>query len=269
MTGPIQGTRERNTLGSLAEATLEVIDQLSAGDLLAAVTPERLGQATGYAPSSIRYQLSRLQREAETETGGAGVRPAAARTRWSFDREQLLLLALDALMFRQLEAAERLTETYLDALGTLEQTGDLTALGLAIKANLDTFTPGATGDEKAGATERVWAVALAAADGSKEVARRLRGTQDGQIERYLPVHELGLRLTNRELRPGVSLMGLAKQVNVFIEGVATRRRFEPTFDESLVLQSVLAIFYGHTRPVQDPGMPSPAEILATAAQRGV
>ncbi|MDQ8043093.1 MAG: hypothetical protein AAGC46_00385 [Solirubrobacteraceae bacterium] len=240
---PAHGTRDGATIRGLADAAMDVIDALDTGDLLAAVTPERLGQATGYAPSSIRYQLSRLQRD------GSDTRDGGQQKRWAFDREHLLLFTLDALLERQLAAAERQAFVYLTALDEFERTGDPAAVARAVAEHLDALTPGATGDESDAAAERLWAVALVAADGSVEVARRLRRSQDGQIERYLPVHERALDLTGRMVRPGISLMTLARQTHVFIEGIATRRRFEPSVDASLTMSSVVAMFLGLTQPV--------------------
>jgi ribosomal protein L28/DNA-binding transcriptional ArsR family regulator len=258
---------ERSTLRVLSAATLAVIDELTAGDLLAAVTPERLGAQTGYAPSSIRYQLSRLRRDAEATTDAHVSGAGTGSKRWAFDREHLLLVALEALAIRQQEAAQRSAELYLVALRELARTGEMTALGLAIQANLDAFTPGATENENISATERAWAVAVAAADGSVEVARRLRRAQADQVAEYHPVYELALEITGRTPRAGIDVGDIAQQINLFLEGVATRRRFEPALDESKILGSVLALFVGMTYSGDAADAPDAAAQLAADVRR--
>ncbi len=266
---PNLGSAARTGLEALADAALLVIDELSAGDLLAAITPERLGARSGYAASSVRYQLSRVERapapqhQDETTAEASRVTPPP-RKRWAFDREHVLLIALSALAARQRQAAEESVARYLSALSELKATGDPRALAQAVQADLDIYTPGATADATALTSERVQSIAVAAADGSIEIARQLRRHQDERLHLYLPVYEHTLTLSGRVLRDGVTLLDLAKQVSFLLEGVAQRRRSEPALDESHVLRTVLAIFHGLTRPGNDTEALDPEAALVQA-----
>lgn len=243
----------RSALDALADAALHVIDELTPGDLLAAITPERLGDRSGYAPSSVRYQLSRAPREpvpraATGAVAGADPLPIVARKRWAFDREHVLLIALAAAGEHSRANVVEAVSRYLDALTQAEQNKDLGPLAAAIQADLDASTPGATEQASAMTSARVRSIAVAAADGSPEIARELRAEQSARLDLYDPVYERALAITGRVLREGVSLRDLASHVSLLLEGVAQRRRFEPAVDERLVLDAVLAIFKGLTRP---------------------
>lgn len=275
MTGRSVDHAGRSALDALADAALFVIDELTPGDLLAAITPERLGARSGYAPSSVRYQLSRGAPKSKTTSApaasvlpGAQPLPVVTRKRWAFDREHVLLIALRALAEHRRRVAETSVNRYLAALTAAGRDGDLGPLVAAIKADLDASTPGATEQGSALTSERVRSIAVAAADASADIARQLRLDQQQRLAQYLPVYDLAMAMTGRVLRDGISAGDLALQVSLLLEGIAQRRRFDPSVDERRALDAVLSIFQGLTRPADQPGSRGPVATFVAELGRG-
>lgn len=254
-----QGPGHGDPLRMFGEAVIAIVEAATPGDVLASVTPEQIGGHSGYSASSVRYQLQR-------QASATNHQPPAPK-RWSFDRGRLLLATSDAVTARIREATERSVPRYLAALATLSRTGDLTELSAALTADLDEFSPGGSSDGSAGNTERTLLLLLAACDGDSALAAALRQAQSSRLALYEAVYELAMEVTGRELREGITVQQLTVQVNMLLEGVSMRRRFEPAIDQSVVLRAVLAIFWGLTRAIDDPDELEPAQRLAATARR--
>lgn len=252
---------DRTAAEAIGDAAITAIDDLSWSELLAAITPERIGQLTGYSASSIRYRLNAATQDAAGALATDAPAPAGRPRGWRFDREQLFLMALDAFAARLLAVSAISRDRYLVALGELERTGSLAALGEALEANLSDYAVGGSDEHVAAETERMFLLAIAASDGSTEVARRLRRAVEDRGELFRPVYELALRITGRELREGHTVSDLIGEIGLYLDGVSHRRRFEPALGPARSLSTVLAIFVSLTKPIVGAARETPAEEL--------
>lgn len=259
-----RSSTDRSAAEAIGDAAITAIDRLPWADLLAAITPERIGQLTGYSASSIRYRLNAATHDAARPIAPDAPTPAGRPRGWRFDREQLFLMAVDAFAERLLAVSTTSRDRYVEALVQLERSGTLQPLAEALESELGDYAVGGSDEHTAAETERMFLLALAACDGSAEVGRRLRLVLAQRTEIYRPVYETALRISGRELRPGVALADIIDEIGLYLDGVTQRRRFEPTLPVQRSLETALAIFVSGTRPIIGTAPETPTEVLLRA-----
>jgi hypothetical protein len=222
-------------LRSLAEATIDLIDALAPAEFLAAITPERLGQATGYAPSSIRYQLTK----ARPAGGEEGPRS------WAFDRELLLIAVVEVLLDRLRAADDHAASVYVAALQNAARTGDLSEVSAAIRAQAG---PDSGGPQQGSARPYHLALALAVANPNGPVAQTIEQEHSRRLVKFVPAGELMLRITQRIPRAGSSVVDIVGQINVALERALTPARRHSDTDFHNAMRSAIAIFCAFSAP---------------------
>ncbi len=228
---------------AIGEATITAVHGLAPAQLLSAVTPERIGELTGYSASSVRYRLNvaanRHAPHKDPRNGQAGQRG------WSFDREALLITALRAYRLRMQAVLAETAERYSAAVATLEA-GDMSALEAALEATVDSASPAAEALTRDG--ERLYLLALAACDASPTVAQVLHEIEDDRREHLRTLTTRGLRVLGREPRDHATVDAISDTVHHYLHGLAARRRFHRAADQGAVLPTVLAIVFAFTQP---------------------
>lgn len=239
---------------AIGEATIAAVHDLAPAQLLSAVTPERIGELTGYSASSVRYRLN-------VGAGRPGVTAHGSSRGWSFDREALLLTALRAYRLRMRAVLAETAERYERALAAFEA-GDSMVLEAALESTVSSAGPAA--QELAAGAERLYLVALAACDASPAIAQLLHEVEDDRREQLRTLTLRGLRALGREPRPELTVDAISDTVHHYLGGLATRRRFHPGADRGALLPTVLAIVLAFTEAA--PGAtvaPAVAEALAS------
>jgi AcrR family transcriptional regulator len=216
----------------IADAALGLIGDADTGDLLRALTPERLAQASGRSASTVRYHF--------------GGEAADGSGTYAFQRRDLALAVVEVALEGRIAASESSTVAYHEAAQDLPDAPDLESVFRAIADNLVRFIPGPSG-AAAAARERVHHLALAICDTDAAAARLLRDARARQIEAFLPVYRAILAATGRELAPGATLEGIADAVFAILDGHLLRLRFDPGAPADGVNAAVLAIFAASTR----------------------
>lgn len=240
----------------IGAAAIELIDGFAASDLLAAITPERLGTATGYSASTVRYQLRQV-----SEGAAAG----GERRSWSFDREALLTVMAEEVFVQLRATTERSVGVYLAALEQLARAGNAQAFGEAIRRDMDAFSPGGDDDGTGGIAERARLLTVIACECSPELAQRVRAEHHRWIGMYAPVYDAVLRLSQRRMLPGLAQADLAQHVSGYLHGLSERRRFDPRLDHAQVARSVVAILFAFTEPL--PGSAGEGNMLEEMMRR--
>ncbi|MBE2317364.1 hypothetical protein DVA67_015385 [Solirubrobacter sp. CPCC 204708] len=219
----MDSTRER-----IVESALAVVDQMTFGELLAALTPERLAEDARWSPGTVRYQFR------------------AAEGSLSFDRGRLADALLDRFCERSRLEAQASVAGYVAAAEQLGA-GDLDSVAAAIESNMAAFRPGSAGTE-ATAGERVHLLALAMCDAEPAVAARLRGLQQDVLDIFAPVYDALLAATGRRPAPGFTPRELAVVVNAFLEGLLLVHRYDTSLDPAVAARAVLRAFWALTVP---------------------
>lgn len=219
----------------IGQAAITAVGALSPAQLLSAVTPERIGELTGYSASSIRYRLNadRPADPAESKGQGRG---------WSFDRERLLACAVDAYRLRAHDARTRTLDHYGRALAALEA-GDARPLERALEGEIREFTDGDA--------ERLYLIALAGSKGSPAISQLLSKVEDDRRLATRTLTRQGLVVLGREPGTGVKGDDIAEAVNHYLRGVASRRGFEPEAGRGIVLRAVIGLVLALTDPSSD------------------
>lgn len=230
----------------IAEAALRLIGEADAGDLLRALTPERLAEVSGRSASTIRYHFG-----GEDAHGGGT---------YAFQRRDLALAVLATALEGRVASSDASTDGYHGAVDGLADARDLGGVFGAIADNLAPFIPGPSGAEAA-ARERVHHLGLAICDTDAAAARMLRDARARQIALFVPVYRAAMVATDRELAPGHTIEGLADAVFALLDGHLLRLRFDPGADPAGIDASVLAIFASFTRPRDGTGFDPAAAIL--------
>lgn len=230
----------------IASAALRLIGEADAGDLLRALTPERLAEASGRSASTVRYHFG-----GEDAHGGGT---------YAFQRRDLALAVLENALEGRVDSSGESTGAYHGAVDGLIDAEDLSAVFAAIADNLGPFIPGPSGAEAA-ARERVHHLGLAICDTDATAARLLRDARTRQVAVFLPVYRAVLLATGRELMPGHTVEGLADAIFALLDGHLLRLRFDPGADPSGINASVLAIFASFTRVRGGDGFDPAVEIL--------
>lgn len=227
---------------AIGDAALIAAGELSAGQLLAAVTPERIGELAGYSASSVRYRLNVSSRAGQQQQQPP---PGAARGRgWAFDRELLLARALEACTRRAIADREAVQLRAFHALDALEQ-GQVSPLEQALHDAWAGLGP-TQGYREA---RRLHLLAAAAHEDSPAVSRALR---DFERERSITVRPILSRvfvLLGREPRPGITLDGVADAIGRQLASSAARTQSE--VGERAALRAALGVLLALTRPAAD------------------
>lgn len=230
----------------IAEAALRLIGEADAGDLLRALTPERLAEVSGRSASTVRYHFG-----GEDAHGGGT---------YAFQRRDLALAILASALDGRVASSDASTAGYHGAVEGLADAEDLEAVFTAIADNLGPFIPGPAGAEAA-ARERVHHLGLAICDTDASAARMLRDARARQVAVFLPVYRQALVATDRELSPGHTLEALADAVFAILDGHLLRLRFDPGADPDGINASVVAIFAAFTRPRGGRGSDPAGDVL--------
>jgi len=230
----------------IVAAALALIGDADAGDLLRALTPERLAHASGRSASTVRYHFG------GEDDDGSGT--------YAFQRRDLALAVLEAALAGRVETSGSSRSGYEQAAAEALATGDITAVFGAIAANLATFLPGPAGEE-ATARERVHHLGLAICDTDAAAAKLLRESRAVQLGLFLPVYAAVLEATGRELVDGRTVEELNDAILVLLDGHLQRLRFDPGAPHDGVHAAVIAIFAAFTRPRGGPAFDPTAEVL--------
>lgn len=226
---------------AIGDAALIAAGELTAGQLLAAVTPERIGELAGYSASSVRYRLnvstrSRQQQQQAQRTGAAGRGKG-----WAFDRELLLTRALEACTRRAVADREAVRLRVFHALDALEQ-GKVSPL----EQTLHDAWAGLGPTQGFREARRLHLLAAAAHDESPSVARALRDFERERSETVRPVLARGLEVLGREPRPGIELDAVADAIGRQLASSAARTQSE--IGERAALRAALGVLLALTRP---------------------
>jgi AcrR family transcriptional regulator len=231
---------------AIATAALGLIGEADAGDLLRALTPERLAHESGRSASTVRYHFG------GEDDGGAGT--------YAFQRRDLALAVLGAALEERVAASASSTDAYHEAAAGLAGRADLGELLAAIGENLTPFIPGPSGEDAA-ARERVHHIGLAICDTDAAAARLLREARARQVAVFLPVYRAILQATGREMAPGRTLEELDDAIFTLLDGHLLRLRFDPGAPGDAVNAGVIAIFATFTRATGGEAFDAAAEIL--------
>ncbi len=223
----------------IGEAAIAAVGALTTGQLLSAVTPERIGELTGYSASSIRYRLNGTS--VRTANGSPETNGGRGRG-WSFDRERLLACAVDAYRVHAHAARERARDRYLAALTELGQ-GDPIPLERALDAEIR--------DLAEGDAERLYLIALAGGPQSPEIGDLLRQVEADRRDANRSLVHHGLSMLGRQPSAGVTADGVAEAVNHYLRGVAFRRGFEPQAGDGILLRAVMGLIFALTHATAD------------------
>jgi AcrR family transcriptional regulator len=233
---------------AIAAAALGLIGDADAGDLLRALTPERLAHQSGRSASTVRYHFGGEDGE------GSGT--------YAFQRRDLALAVLAAALEERVAATDTSTPAYHAAAERLAEERDLGALLVAMSENLAPFIPGPSGEDAA-ARERVHHIGLAICDTDAAAARLLREARSRQVDVFLPVYRALLAATGRELVPGRTLRELDDAIFALLDGHLMRLRFDPGAPGDAVNAAAIAIFAAFTRAKGREAFDPTAEILGT------
>lgn len=230
----------------IAAAALGLIGHADAGDLLRALTPERLAHESGRSASTVRYHFG------GEDDGGGGT--------YAFQRRDLALAVLASALEERVATSAASTDSYRAAVDGPARRLDLDALLRAIADNLTPFIPGPSGEDAA-ARERVHHIGLAICDTDAAAARLLREARARQVSVFLPVYRAILGATGRELVPGRTAEELGDAIFTLLDGHLLRLRFDPGASSDAVNAAVLAIFAAFTRATGGEAFDPAAEIL--------
>lgn len=230
----------------IAAAAVALIGDADAGDLLRALTPERLAAASGRSASTVRYHFG-----GEDEEGGGT---------YAFQRRDLALAVLATALEGRVATSESAMGGYHAAVAGLSEAEDLGAIYDAIAENLAPFQPGPSG-AAAAARERIHHLGLAISDTDAVAARMLREARTRQLETFLPVFRAVLLETDREVVPGRTIEELADAVFALLDGHLLRLRFDPGASGDGINAAALAIFATLTRDRGGEGFDAAAAIL--------
>ncbi|WP_026912528.1 hypothetical protein [Patulibacter minatonensis] len=229
----------------ITAAALRLIGDADAGDLLRALTPERIATASDRSASTVRYHFG-------GDDTGSGT--------YAFQRRDLALAILAASLETRLAAAERSSGALVRAAEDVPSRGDLDGVHAAIGEALLPFLPGPSGAEAA-AGERVLHLGLSICDTDATAARMLRDarvTQSGFAEAFFAALVVA---TGREMSPGRTLGELADSVVALIDGHLQRLRFDPGASPTGIQAAMTAIVASFTRPVGGDGFDPDAAIV--------
>lgn len=227
---------------AIGDAALIAAGELSAGQLLAAVTPERIGELAGYSASSVRYRLNVSARGAQQQQQVQRSPAGAGRGKgWAFDRELLLARALEACTRRAVADREAVRLRAFQALDALEQ-GKVSPLEQALHDAWAGLGP-TQGYREA---RRLHLLAAAAHDESPAVARALREFERERSETVRPILSRVLEVLGREPRPGIDLDGVADAIGRQLASSAARTQSE--IGERAALRAALGVLLALTRP---------------------
>lgn len=216
----------------IAAAALALIGDADAGDLLRALTPERLAAASGRSASTVRYHFG----GEDAEGGGT----------YAFQRRDLALAVLATSLDGRVATTEASTDGYHEAIGGLSEATDLDVVYEAIAANLAPFLPGPSG-AAAAAGERIHHLGLAICDTDAAAARMLREARSRQVDTFVPIIRAVLLETDREMAPGRTIEELADATFALLDGHLLRLRFDPGSPADGINAAVVAIFASFTR----------------------
>lgn len=225
---------------AIGDAALVAAGELSAGQLLAAVTPERIGELSGYSASSVRYRLN-VSTRAEQQQPQPQPQKAQRGRGWAFDRELLLVRALEACTRRTIADREAIRARTLHAIDAL-QDGRVGPLEQALHDAWAGLGP-TQGFREA---RRLHLLAAAAHDESPAVARALRDLERERSETVRPLLARGLDVLGREPRPGIDLAAVADAIGRQLASSAARNPSE--VGERAALRAALGALLALTRP---------------------
>jgi AcrR family transcriptional regulator len=230
----------------IADAAVALIGDADAGDLLRALTPERLAAASGRSASTVRYHF--------------GGEDAAGGGTYAFQRRDLALAVLAAALDGRVASTASSTGSYRDAVTGLSEARDLQAFYDAITEHIAPFLPGPSG-AAAAAGERIHHLGLAICDTDAAAARLLRDARSRQVEVILPVVRDVLRETGREPVPGRTVEELTDTVLALLDGHLLRLRFAPGTPSDAIDAAVVAMFATFTQPRGGEPFDAVADIL--------
>lgn len=230
----------------IAEAAVELIGDADAGDLLRALTPERLAEASGRSASTVRYHFG------GQDAGGAGT--------YAFQRRDLALTILGAALEARVTTTEASTRSYEQAVAGLAEADDLSGIHDAIAEHLAPFLPGPSG-ATAAAGERILHLGLAMCDTDATAARMLRDARARQVEALIPIVRIALSAVGREPAPDRSVGQLADAMLSILDGHLLRLRFDPGTPADGINAAVVAIFATFSRPRGGEAFDPAAELL--------
>lgn len=230
---------------AIGDAALIAAGELTAGQLLAAVTPERIGELAGYSASSVRYRLNASTRAGQQQQQPQRAPVSGARGKgWAFDRELLLARALEACTRRVVADRDTVRARAIHALDALEQ-GQVSLLEQALHDAWAGLGP-TQGFREA---RRLHLLAAAAHDGSPAVARALRDFERERSATIRPILARGLEVLGREPRPGIDLDAVADAIGRQLASSAARTQSE--IGERAALRAALGVLLALTRPAPD------------------
>lgn len=243
---------------AIGDAALIAAGELSAGQLLAAVTPERIGELAGYSASSVRYRLNASARGKQQQQQPQRASAGAGRAKgWAFDRELLLVRALEACTRRTIADRDSVRAKAFLALDELEH-GKVNPLEQALH---DAWA-GLGSTQGFREARRLHLLAAAAHEDSPTVARALRELERERSETVRPILARGLAVLGREPRPGVDLEAVADAIGRQLTGSAARTQSE--MGERAALRAALGVVLALTRPAAGaPPTPTVRHLLAT------
>lgn len=254
MTAPIQPDPDT----AIGDAALIAAGELTAGQLLAAVTPERVGELAGYSASSVRYRLNAATRTSQPQQQPVRASAGGGRSKgWAFDRELLLARALEACTRRAVADREVVRRRAFDALDALEQ-GKVTPLEQALH---DAWA-GLGSTQGFREARRLHLLAAASHQESPAVARALRDFERERSKTVLPILVRGLDILGREPRPGIEPAAVADAIGRQLASSAARTQSE--IGERAALRAALGVLLALTRPAAH-ARPSPTirQLLTT------
>jgi AcrR family transcriptional regulator len=230
----------------ITAAALRLIGDADAGDLLRALTPERIAAASDRSASTVRYHFG------GEDTGGGT---------YAFQRRDLALAILAASLRERLDAARRSSIALVRAAEDVPSRGDLDGVHEAIGEALLPFLPGPSG-AVAAAGERVHHLGLSICDTDAAAARMLRDARVAQVDLSREFFAALLVATGREMAPERSLAELGDAVVALLEGHLQRLRFDPGAPSAGVHAAITAIVATFSRRIGHDGFDADAAILA-------
>jgi hypothetical protein len=224
----------------LVEASLRRVAEASLDEFLAFLTPVAVA-------ARAERLIADERRDSEP--------PRESTVRYHFKREGTRAgFDLDALAAQLVdfacEAVEQISRTsaadYMAAITSLKEAGSLEPVAQALASELGVYRPGGTPDPFADARERVFFMAIAAADDGGETARRLRECDRLTEQLFAGIYDAGLAITGRRMVGGYSTRDLAKLISMFLNGEAMRYRYGNSVAVSTVVDTVLRLFWVFT-----------------------
>ena len=139
---------------------------------------------------------------------------------------------------------------YLQAADTIRRGGGPEAITAAVAGDLRDYVP--SGIPDVDARERTYYLAVAMADDNRGVARQLREFLEAHKAIHQVAYQAFLALFNRRPATSVTFDGLYYAVSGYLEGVQLYKRYGLAVSDDRITDSMIRIFWAHTRPLTGP-----------------